>query len=82
MVRIESARGSVLFFATSTVCREVPAAGPGHEDAYKFIRPPDARFNLPHDIMVSPAGGVVVVDCHNHALRLVSKAGAVRIMSR
>jgi hypothetical protein len=31
--------------------------------------------------MVSPAGDVVVVDCQNHALRLVSTAGAVSIMS-
>ena len=37
----------------------------------------DARFDNPVGITVDPAGNVVVVDYNNHALRLVSKAGAV-----
>ena len=38
----------------------------------------DARFHTPVGITVDPAGNVVVVDRRNHALRLVSKAGAVQ----
>jgi hypothetical protein len=38
----------------------------------------DARFHEPVGITVDPAGNVVVVDRRNHALRLVSKAGAVQ----
>ena len=41
----------------------------------------DARFNLPTGITVDPAGNVVVVDSDNHALRLVSKAGAVSTLA-
>jgi hypothetical protein len=37
----------------------------------------DARFRTPTIITVSQTGNVVVVDSDNHALRLVSKAGAV-----
>ena len=36
----------------------------------------DARVYTPTGITMSPTGNVVVVDRHNHALRLVSKAGA------
>jgi hypothetical protein len=41
----------------------------------------DARFNCPDCIKVSPTSYVVVVDHHNHALRLVSKAGVVSILA-
>jgi DNA-binding beta-propeller fold protein YncE len=41
----------------------------------------DARFELPTGITVDPAGNVVVVDYRNHALRLVSKAGAVSTLA-
>jgi len=36
-----------------------------------------ARFNIPYGITVDRAGSVVVVDGGNHALRTVSKAGAI-----
>jgi hypothetical protein len=41
----------------------------------------DARFHNPDGITVDPAGNVVVVDRGNHALRLVSKAGAVSTLA-
>jgi DNA-binding beta-propeller fold protein YncE len=41
----------------------------------------DARFDCPVGITVDPAGNVVVVDSDNHALRLVSKAGAVSTLA-
>jgi DNA-binding beta-propeller fold protein YncE len=41
----------------------------------------DARVNCPMGITVDPAGNVVVVDYSNDALRLVSKAGAVRTLA-
>ncbi len=39
------------------------------------------RFKSPDGITVDPAGNVVVVDYRNHALRLVSKAGAVSTLA-
>ena len=36
-----------------------------------------ARFNNPDGVAVSPTGDVVVADQHNHAIRLVTPAGAV-----
>ena len=41
----------------------------------------NARFNLPTGITVDPAGQTVVADFNNHALRLVSKAGAVSTLA-
>ena len=41
----------------------------------------DARFDCTMGITVDPAGNVVVVDLVNHALRLVSKAGAVSTLA-
>ena len=41
----------------------------------------DARFDEPVGITVDPAGNVVVVDRGNHALRLLSKAGAVSTLA-
>jgi hypothetical protein len=41
----------------------------------------DARFDCTMGITVDPAGNVVVVDSRNHALRLVSKAGAVSTLA-
>ena len=40
-----------------------------------------ARFNLPAGITVDAAGQTVVADTNNHALRLVSKAGAVSTLA-
>jgi len=41
----------------------------------------DARVYTPTGITMSPTGNVVVVDRHNHALRLVSKAGAASTLA-
>jgi hypothetical protein len=41
----------------------------------------EARFNNPINMTADPAGNVVVVDHDNHALRLVSKAGAVSTLA-
>ena len=41
----------------------------------------DARFNYPRGITVDPAGQTVVADSENHALRFVSKAGAVSTLA-
>ena len=41
----------------------------------------DARFHNPDGITVDPAGNVVVVDRGNHALRFVSKAGALSTLA-
>ena len=41
----------------------------------------DARFHTPTGITVSPICNVVVVDRHNHALRLVSKACAASTLA-
>ena len=41
----------------------------------------DARFNIPTGITVNPTGQMVVADYFNHAVRLVSKDGAVSTLA-
>ncbi len=56
-------------------------AGDIGRDGYKNGQRDDARFYSPMGITVDPAGNVVVADYLNHAVRLVSKAGAVRTLA-
>jgi hypothetical protein len=40
----------------------------------------DARFNGPHSVVVAANGDLIVSDCDNHCLRVVTPEGAVRTL--
>ena len=40
----------------------------------------DARFNKPHSVVVATHGDLIVSDCDNHYLRVVTPEGAVRTL--
>jgi len=56
-------------------------AGSEDEDGFEDDTGAAARFNRPGRITVDPTGRVAVTDGDNHALRLVSKAGAVSTLA-
>jgi hypothetical protein len=73
---------------TASVCWPTEPAWPARGTPSACSRPrgqygpgDDARFDTPTGITMDPAGNVVVVDYRNHALRLVSKAGAVSTLA-
>ncbi len=40
-----------------------------------------ARFNRPHSVVVTANGDIVMTDCFNHAVRVVTHDGAVRTLA-
>jgi hypothetical protein len=75
--RLACAGNSIRVLAPSGLLYFLTAAGSNASSGNQDGPGADSGFGGPFDITVDPAGNVVVVDYGNHALRLVSKAGAV-----
>jgi DNA-binding beta-propeller fold protein YncE len=81
------ADGTLLACVGHSICVLAPSgllsvlAGRNNRDGEQNGLGADARFNNPDGITVDQAGNMVVVDTDNHALRLVSRAGAVSTLA-
>ena len=79
--RLACAGHSLRVVAPSGLLPALTLAGRSDKRGKKDGPGADARFNVPVGITVDAAGQTVVVDTDNHALRLVSKAGAVSTLA-